>query len=216
MDRYGLRVCGSSAPISRRFAALLALASPLLATGAGQAQPVRRTPSATEGPYYPTPAMRFADTDNDLVKVAGAAREAAGEAVWLKGRVILRNGMPAKGVRVEIWQCDAGGRYLHRADRGATPRDPAFQGFGQTLTDAEGGYRFRTIRPVPYTGRTPHIHVKVFHGGGVLTTQFYVDGLAENARDGLYASLGEADRRSVSMTFKPGAGGSEATVDIHL
>lgn len=204
------------AAMSRRLAAWLCLAAPLLATGDGQAQQVRRTPSATEGPYYPTPAMRLADVDNDLVKVAGAAREAAGEVVWLKGRVFQRNGTVAKSVRVEIWQCDAGGRYLHRADRGATPRDPGFQGFGQTVTDAEGAYRFRTIRPVPYGGRTPHIHVKVFHDGGVLTTQFYVDGLAENARDGLFMSLGNADRRSVSMTFVPGAAGSEATVDIRL
>ena len=200
-------------PSRRRLAGLLALV-PLL-TLAGPAF-ARRTPSATEGPFYPTPAMRFADADNDLVKIEGQVREAGGEVVWLRGRVLDRAGRPVAGARVEIWQCDAKGRYLHTGDRGRRGFDEAFQGFGHVVTEADGAYAFRTIKPVSYPGRTPHIHVKVFHAGRELTTQFYIAGHPQNARDWLYQRMSPADRHAVSMTFAAGAAGPEATVDIRL
>lgn len=175
-----------------------------------------RTPSATEGPFYPTPDMRFADADNDLVKIRGKVEQSGGEVVVLKGRILTRAGRPASGARIEIWQCDANGRYLHRADRGGRPRDAAFQGFGHVVTGADGRYAFRTIMPVPYPGRTPHIHVKVFFGSRSLTTQFYVAGHPMNARDGLFRRMSRPQQRAVSMTFNAGDDGREADVEIRL
>ncbi|MEM7775569.1 MAG: protocatechuate 3,4-dioxygenase [Pseudomonadota bacterium] len=176
----------------------------------------KRTPFATEGPFYPTPKMRFADADNDLVKISGKVKEAGGEVVILKGRVFDRSGKPVTGARVEIWQCDATGRYLHTGDRRRAPRDPGFQGFGHVVTGSDGGYAFRTIKPVPYPGRTPHIHVKVFHGRQELTTQFYIAGHRQNARDWLYQNMTPSQRKAVGMVFTDGADGPQATVDVYL
>ena len=101
-------------------------------------------------------------------------------------------GKAVAGARVEIWQCDWHGIYLHPRDGQQNRRDTGFQGFGATLTAADGGYRFRTIKPVPYPGRTPHIHFKIKAGGRELTTQMYVAGDPANQRDGIYRSLGTA------------------------
>ncbi|WP_157971031.1 dioxygenase family protein [Pseudogemmobacter bohemicus] len=92
------------------------------APGTGFAQQVQKTPAQTEGPYYPTPSMRFADQDNDLVRIASAVREAGGEIIHLTGRVFTTNGEAAVGARVEIWQVDNNGRYLHSRERGP-PRE---------------------------------------------------------------------------------------------
>ncbi len=176
----------------------------------------RPTPSATEGPFYPTPAMRFSDADNNLVKIDGEVRNAGGEVIVLKGRVLDRNGKPVSGARVEIWQCDVNGRYLHTGDRGRVPRDAAFQGFGHVVTGENGAYAFRTIKPVPYPGRTPHIHAKVFHQDHVLTTQFYIEGHKQNASDWLFQHMSEEEQRAVSMTFAKGPEDLETVVDIIL
>ena len=108
---------------------------------------------------------------------------------------------------MEIWQCDAFGSYRH--PRGAGERiDAGFQGFGSTRSDARGGYRFRTIRPVPYPGRTPHIHVKLRHPAfGEVTSQLFVAGDPGNASDFLYRSLGEDDRRNIEMRLAARARG---------
>ena len=133
------------------------------------------TPSASEGPFYPTTSMRFDDVDNDLVRIAERVERAGGEVMTLEGRVLNTDGRPIEGARVEIWQCDVNGRYLHSGDRGGRPRDAGFQGFGHDISGAQGEYRFRTIKPVPYPGRTPHIHVKLLiDGRSRLTTQFYL------------------------------------------
>ena len=144
------------------------------------------TPKAAEGPFYPSPSMRFPDVDNDLVKVAGLVQESGGEVLSLNGTVIDKNGLPQEGVRVEIWQCDVNGKYLHTSDRQRVTYDKGFQGFGHDITDVEGRYRFRTIKPVQYPGRTPHIHVKLLSDNKeLLTTQFYLKGHSGNDRDGL-------------------------------
>ena len=174
------------------------------------------TPGQTEGPFYPRPSMRFADIDNDLVKIAGVVRQAGGEVVHLTGRVLDREGAPVSDARVEIWQCDVNGRYMHTGDRGGAPRDPAFQGFGHDVTDDQGRYRFRTIKPVVYPGRTPHIHVKVLTGDMTLTTQFYLDGDPDNARDVLWRRLSKAERAAVAMVFRLVDGVPTTEVDIRL
>lgn len=178
-----------------------ALAALPFAVMGGAAAAAIPTPRAAEGPYYPTSAMRFADDDNDLIRIEGEVRDAGGEPLILSGRVFTRDGAPAAGAIVEIWQCDANGRYLHTAERASRPRDAAFQGFGRTTADDAGRYAFRTIKPVAYPGRTPHIHVKVFADGRALTTQLYLANHPLNARDGLFRRLSRDDRKAVEMTL---------------
>lgn len=173
-----------------------------------------RTPSATEGPYYPEPGMRFRDADNDLVRIKGVDRNAGGKIVTLQGRVLDEKGQPVENARVEIWQCDVNGRYLHTAEAGKKPRDAAFQGFGYVVTGRDGKYAFRTIRPVSYPSRAPHIHVKVISGGRELTTQFYIAGEPQNLNDWLYGRMSKPERAAVEMVFKSSGANSQATVDI--
>jgi protocatechuate 3,4-dioxygenase beta subunit len=175
------------------------------------------TPRATEGPFYPTGSMRMTDTDNDLVKVAGLVREAGGEIITLQGQITDRDGAPLPGARIEIWQCDVNGKYLHPGDNRLVAYDQGFQGFGHNITDDAGNYAFRTIKPTKYPGRTPHIHVKVFDGNReLLTTQFYVAGNPDNARDNLYRRMSKADAEAVSMTFTKGPKGLETIVNIFV
>ena len=181
----------------------------------GLARAVIPTPSGSEGPFYPTTRMRFNDIDNDLVKIDGEVERAGGEIVMLTGRVLDSAGNPVAGARVEIWQCDANGRYLHRGDSGWNSRDPAFQGFGHDLTGADGSYSFRTIKPVPYAGRTPHIHVKVLLANRErLTTQFYLPDHPGNRNDWLYQRVPQAKRELVTMNFIPSGQAPRATLDI--
>lgn len=203
-------------PTTTRRAALVVLGAVPLAFLAPRLARATRTPSASEGPFYPTKAMRFADADNDLVKIDGAVKEAGGEVIVLKGRILGGGGKPLDGARIEIWQCDANGRYLHDLDRGGPARDAGFQGFGHVVTGADGAYAFRTIKPVPYPGRAPHIHVKVIHGGRELTTQFYIDGHALNERDFLFGRMSARQQRAVNMVFSDGADGPETVVDVRL
>lgn len=152
------------------------------------------TPRQTPGPFYPRDLPL--DSDNDLVSVAGRDRQAAGQVVHIFGRVFDQGGRALPNLRVEIWQCDAFGRYHHPRDGGAA--DPNFQGFGRMAVDPEAGYRFRTIKPVPYPGRAPHIHFAIA-GQGIerLTTQMYVAGEALNARDGILRRLSDSARAGV-------------------
>jgi protocatechuate 3,4-dioxygenase beta subunit len=199
-------------PINRKRRALLLGMAALPVSGLAATV---LTPSATEGPFYPSSAMRFADIDYDLVKVAGRVEQAGGEIVRLDGRVIDTAGNPIAGARVEIWQCDVNGRYLHRGDRGGAARDASFQGYGHDLTGADGGYAFRTIKPVPYAGRTPHIHVKVLIDNRErLTTQFYLPDHPGNARDWLYRRVPDELRESVTLRFVASAELPSATLDI--
>ncbi|TMJ62434.1 MAG: intradiol ring-cleavage dioxygenase [Alphaproteobacteria bacterium] len=160
-------------------ATALSLPAVLRAAAAG----LSPTPEQTEGPFYP---LNYpADSDNDLAHVAGHAEPAKGTMTRVAGRVLDRGGRPVRGARVEIWQCDANGRYHNVRDGDSgRPRDENFQGFGQMVTDEAGGYRFLTIRPVAYTGRTPHIHFSVIAPGQRrFITQMYVAGEPQNERD---------------------------------
>ncbi len=166
-----------------------------------QTRPRTPTPRQTAGPFYPDEFP--ADGDGDLVQVKGKSGIARGEILLLAGTVMNVDGEPLPGARVEIWQCDAGGRYHHSRDSSSIAPDPNFQGWGQFTTGADGAYRFRTIRPVPYPVRTPHIHFQVT-GERIprLVTQMYVHGEPGNARDGLLGSLSLADRAAVLVRLE--------------
>ena len=168
------------------------------------------TPAQTEGPFYPVDLPR--DADYDLLK-NGSLNYGRGQPAWVDGSVSDLAGKPLAGAQVEIWQCDEGGHYHHPGDGGRA--DPAFQGFGRVTVGADGKYRFRTIRPVPYSGRTPHIHVKVkLSGRELLTTQLYVAGDPHNERDFLWRRLPQAERAALTVPFRAGSDGLQATFAI--
>ena len=185
--------------LPRRTVAAALVMVPALWLGA-RAQPslrLRVTPAQTEGPFYPLALPK--DTDFDLLR-NGEQNYPKGQAAWVEGVVKDTNGKPMAGAQVDIWQCDHDGHYHHPLDGGNA--DPRFQGFGRVTVGADGSYRFRTLRPVAYSGRTPHIHVKVKLGAReLLTTQLYVAGDAANARDFLWRGLSPADQSALSVAF---------------
>ena len=173
------------------------------------------TPPQTPGPFYPDelPLHR----DNDLLRRAPGDPQAKGTPAEVTGRVLDANGRPLSGLTVEIWQCDARGYYHHIQEYSGG--DPRFQGFGRTTTAGDGGYRFRTITPVPYSGRAPHVHVRV-RGQGIegLTTQLYIVGHRLNDRDFILGRIPADVRPRVMAAFKPDAAGgpAKARFDIVL
>ncbi len=167
------------------------------------AELLTRTPAQTEGPFYPD--RMPLDTDNDLLILNDSITPAVGEVTHLTGQILDANGEPIRNALVEIWQTDNNGIYRHTRDRDQDKRDENFQSYGRFSTDREGRYYFRTIKPVPYPGRTPHIHYKVSKGEDhLLTTQCYVRGHELNARDGILRSIrDEKQRESVLIDFAP-------------
>ncbi len=176
---------------------------PHFVTSGAFAEELVRTPEQTEGPFYPDKLPL--DTDNDLLIINDGITPAVGEITYLSGRILDANGNPLKGAVVEIWQCDSGGAYLHSGSSNDDKRDKNFQGFGRFLTGSTGEYLFRTIKPVPYPGRTPHIHFKIKQGGkDLLTTQCYVKDHPGNQRDGILKSIrDEKILASILVDFAP-------------
>src|SRR5436190_20288261 len=160
-----------------------------------------RTPAQTEGPFYPDHLPL--DTDNDLLILNDALTPAVGEVTYVSGRILDARGEPIRGAVVEIWQCDNSGAYLHSRTGNADKRDKSFQGFGRFLTGASGEYLFRTIKPVPYPGRTPHIHYAIKRKGRKeLITQCYIEGHPGNEKDGVWKGIKDPKaRKSVTVPF---------------
>jgi protocatechuate 3,4-dioxygenase beta subunit len=204
-----VRCFNAAMALPRRFAlsiAVASLAAPALARAA------RVLPPMTDGPFYPPRRWRqtFADGgdwDADLTRTAGVG-PARGEHLALMLAVADSRGRAIDDAEVEIWQCDALAAYRHpsvRADAGQF--DPGFQGFGAARTGTDGSLRLRTIRPVPYPGRTPHIHVKLRHASfGELTSQLFVAGDPGNARDFLWRRLDAGEQAALAMTLSPAEG----------
>ena len=172
----------------------------------GFAEELTKTPRQTEGPFYPDRLPL--DTDNDLIVVNDSIDSAVGEITHLTGRILDGHGDPVRNTLVEIWQCDAKGHYIHSGDgrmNGSGEHDRNFQGFGRFLTGSDGGYYFRTIKPVAYPGRTPHIHMKLKRSGKeLLTTQCYIKGEKRNDRDMVLRGIrDDAQRSSVQVDFTP-------------
>ena len=190
---------------SRRefFASNLAVGAVALAGRNAFAEELTKTPSQTKGPFYPDKLPL--DTDNDLIVVNDGITPAVGDITHLTGKVTGPDGKSLPGLMVEIWQCDAKGVYLHTADSGQKKdqQDKHFQGFGRCLTARSGGYYFRTIQPVPYPGRTPHIHVAVKRGKKeLLVTQLYIAGHAHNEKDFVWLGVKDKKQRdSITVEF---------------
>jgi protocatechuate 3,4-dioxygenase beta subunit len=179
-----------------------------------------RTPVQTEGPFYPDKLPL--DTDNDLIIINDTATPALGEVTYLSGRILDSSGAPVRSALVEIWQCDNNGAYLHSGTTNREKRDGNFQGFGRFITGSTGEYLFRTIKPVPYPGRSPHVHFMVkLKGRDKFTTQCYVKGHPGNEKDGIYNSVKDPKQKAaitVPFTAIQGARAGElaARFDIVL
>lgn len=176
--------------------AALAMNAPLLAANTLLAP----TPRNALGPFYPPDKPD--DSDADLTKVTGQTARAQGTLLYVSGRVLDARGKPLPDAVIEVWQANAFGRYLHPADGDRSgPLDPGFQGYGRLVTSGDGRYRIKTIKPPPYSGRTPHIHFIVASTGTRLTTQMFFEGEALNERDFLYRNLDTAGRRASTGRF---------------
>lgn len=175
--------------------------------GPAWAQTQRRaTPSQTEGPFYPVTEPK--DADYDLLK-NGTLAYTKGQPSWVEGVVTDLDGAPLKGGVMEIWQCDEAGHYDHPRD--GAKIDPSFQGFGRVTLSATGHFKFRTIKPPPYPGRTPHIHAKIKLGNRELvTTQLYVANDPGNEKDSIWRRMSAEDRALVTSPYTAVADGLRA------
>ena len=203
-------------PITRRhFVTYAGAAAAALGAPAGRIRAqtaAASTPAMTEGPFYPE-----AFTQEPFANLVRGALMGSAITLALEGRILDRFGKPVEGARVEIWLADGLGHYHHARDSRPEERDPNFAGFGWVRTAADGRYAFTAIRPVPYPGRTPHIHFGVkAPKHPPLVTQMFVDGVAQNERDFLYTRMSRAQRALVTAPLAPVAGGQEARFDLVL
>ncbi len=185
----------------RRLVRGLGVGAAFLSVPGAFADAITRTPQQTEGPFYPDHLPL--DTDNDLLVINDGLTPAVGDVTYVSGRILDAHGDPVRNAVVEIWQCDSGGAYLHSKTGNTEKKDKNFQGFGRFITGATGDYLFRTIKPVPYPGRTPHIHYKVKRQGKeVVTTQCYVKGYPGNEKDMVWKGIKDAkERDAVTVAF---------------
>ena len=194
--------------ISRRILVIGAAASGLATSAASALVP---TTPQTPGPFFPD--IMPVESDFDLTTISGGA-PAVGEVITVEGRVLGADGRPVPGAAVELWQANAYGRYTHSRDRSSVPLDPNFQGYGAVRTDAEGRYRFRTVLPGEYAGRTRHLHFYTTGPGYERTPfQMYFAGDPGNEGDFLYRSLPTAEARAA---VTPSFDGGRGTFDIVL
>ena len=170
-----------------------------------QTSATRISPSQTLGPFYPRNAgERPNETDADLLRVVGDRVLTKGVPIYLTGRLLDRRGQALANAAVEIWQCDANAVYHHPAGGAEAERDPNFQGYGVARTDAAGAFHFRTIKPIAYPGRTPHIHVRVqAQGVSAFATQLYLADDPGNRRDFLFSRMSPDEQAALTLKFEP-------------
>jgi protocatechuate 3,4-dioxygenase beta subunit len=177
-------------------------------------QRLRRTPDQILGPFYPL--IKPLDQDADLTTVNGKAGRAKGQVIHLMGRVRNLKGEPVAGARVEIWQANAQGRYTHPDDTNTAPLDPSFQSYSVQVTDKEGRYRFKTMKPGAYPAaggswmRAPHVHFRVTGRVNEFVTQMYFDGEPLNDTDRFLRSAGAPQMLIAKLSpptkgFEPGS-----------
>lgn len=145
----------------------------------------------------------------DLTRIACGRPQAQGEVIEISGKVLDEDARPVRNTLIEIWNANAHGRYSHTLDSGNTnsPLDPNFYGFGRLLTDLDGCYRLRTIKPGAYIARReidwwrpPHVHFSIIGNGLRLVTQMYFPDEPRNQRDFIHLYIPEADRPRVIGT----------------
>jgi protocatechuate 3,4-dioxygenase beta subunit len=178
----------------RRFAGAAITAVGLAAAGGiARAAAPAQTAGGELGPFYPV--IRPGDDDFDMTMIKGNAGRALGRVIEVMGRVLDRKGNPVRGAALELWQCNAAGRYAHPSDISTAPLDPNFQGFARLMTGPSGEWRIITIKPSGYDSpighRTPHIHFDIKGQERRLITQMYfAEDDATNRNDTLYKELG--------------------------
>jgi len=187
----------------REFLAHMGLGGLFFVAPGAFAEELVLTPRQTEGPFYPDKLPL--DTDNDLIVINSAVTPAVGTITWLSGRILNAHGEPLRNCLVEIWQVDSAGSYLHSKSANYAKRDTNFQGFGRFLTGSSGEYVFRTVKPVRYPGRCPHIHFALkMTGRENFTTQCYIKGEPSNASDGVFKNIRDPKaREAVQVPFVP-------------
>lgn len=170
------------------------------------AEPAGRVPTSKQGkgPFYPI--EKPADLDADLTVIQGKTGKAQGQVIYVMGQVVDVKGQPLPGAQVEIWQANTFGRYTHPNDRNPAPLDPNFEGYGLVVTDRQGRYKFKTIKPASYPSggggaRPPHIHFLITAGAHRFATQMYFAGEPLNEKDWL---LGNSANRE-TLIAKPTA-----------
>ena len=186
--------------------------SPFFSTPGLFAERLSLTPHQTEGPFYPN--LLPLDTDNDLLILNDSLTPAVGIVTYLSGTVSDKNGSPIPNALMEIWQVDSHGVYLHSRGGSRSKRDSHFQGYGRFLTDSKGRYSFRTLKPSPYSGRTPHIHFAVSSKGKrLLTTQCYIKGEPRNKMDFILNKIKDPRvKESLLVPFTPVKGSKTGEV----
>jgi protocatechuate 3,4-dioxygenase beta subunit len=206
----------SSSHTRRHFLSKLALGAVVFTVPGVFAGELVRTPSQLEGPFYPDKLPL--DTDNDLLIINDTLTPAVGEITYLSGRILDSRGEPVRNALVEIWQVDGHGVYLHSRSSNHANRDSHFQGFGRFLTGSTGEYLFRTVKPVPYPGRTPHIHFAVkLKAREKFTTQCYVKGEPRNESDGVLKGIQDHKAKaSVIIPFVPIKGSRAGELAAHF
>jgi len=147
------------------------------------------TPDQFLGPYYPV--QKLSDGGADMARLEGRPGQAAGEIIYVSGKVLNLRGEPCSGVQMEIWQPNAAGKYKHPHDQNPAPIDPNFDGYSTLVTDAQGGYRFRTVKPGAYPviddfWRPPHIHFQLTGRVNRLITQMYFPDEPLNEKDPVF------------------------------
>ena len=182
------------------------------------AQQLVPTAAQTEGPFYPDHLPL--DTDNDLIVINDGITPAVGAMTLLSGRILDASGQPVRNALVEIWQVDNNGVYIHSGSNDRKKHDTNFQGFGRFLTGSSGEYLFRTIKPVPYPGRTPHIHFAIkTKGREKFTTQCYIKGEPQNEHDGVLQAVKDPKAKAtliVPFTPMPGSTIGELTAKFDI
>jgi protocatechuate 3,4-dioxygenase beta subunit len=178
------------------------------------------TPSTVAGPFYPLMSKPF-DRDADLTVINGRTTRAQGQVLHLMGQVLNIKGTPVKGVQVEIWQTNAAGRYDHPSDPNPAPLDPNFQGYGVTTTDAEGPYRFKTIKPGAYPvtqgwDRPPHVHFQLTGRVDRVVTQMWFPDDPLNGQDRLFNVLRPAAQQMLTAKIQPPTANMEPDSKIAL
>jgi len=171
------------------------------------AERLRQTPTQMLGPFYPL--EKPLDDDADLTMVKGRKARAKGQVVHVMGRILNPHGEPVKDAQVEIWQANANGRYTHPGDNNPAPLDPNFEGYAKLVSDADGRYRFKTIKPAGYRAgdimRPAHIHFCVTGRINRLITQMYFPGDPKNANDVVMATAAKDRHMLMAEILAPSA-----------